>query len=163
MKIVNVRGMKSNDPSVVYCGRACAGWKQSPLHNPFRVGKDGTLKEVIHKFAKYLYGKVVAGDPEIGAALGALTGDSVLGCWCSPQVCHCDVVAAVWCLGRGLPERVTPPEAIRYLVITALEDRSEAGRELRAKFTSATRRLLLTTDMAAEDIDKIAPSQVPEE
>jgi hypothetical protein len=34
-------------------------------------------------------------NPQLEAML-ELTEDSVLGCWCKPEACHCDVIAAAW-------------------------------------------------------------------
>ncbi len=97
MKIINVRGMKPNAPGVIYCGRRTHnGWCQSVLHNPFIQGKDSTREEIIAKYRDYLRQRIKAGDAAILAALDALTPDSVLGCWCKPEACHCDVIVEVW-------------------------------------------------------------------
>lgn len=68
-------------PYDVYCGRpSCWG-------NPFEIGKDGTRKEVIAKFKKYLLA-----NEELVDKLPELRG-KILGCWCAPKACHCDVLA----------------------------------------------------------------------
>ena len=36
MHAVNVRGLPANAPGILYAGRSCAGWRQSPLGNPHR-------------------------------------------------------------------------------------------------------------------------------
>jgi hypothetical protein len=65
----------------VYCGRP------SDFGNPFEIGKDGTRKDVIEKFRKYLYS-----NPELLKRVPELKG-KVLGCWCAPLACHCDILA----------------------------------------------------------------------
>ena len=47
IEIVNVKGMEANCESVVYIGRACAGWKGSVLGNPFQIGKDGSRESAV--------------------------------------------------------------------------------------------------------------------
>ncbi len=97
MKIVNVRGLKANTPGITYCGRSFAGWTGSVLGNPFKVGRDGTLDEVITQYEMWLAGQIIlsAGEPQ-RAALRELTEDSVLGCWCAPKRCHCEVIEKLW-------------------------------------------------------------------
>jgi hypothetical protein len=96
MKIVNVKGMAPNAPGIVYCGRAVHGWKGSPLANPYRIGVHGDRVQCLLKYMGHLYGKVSERDPEVMAALRSLSEDSVLGCWCTPQMCHCEFIAAQW-------------------------------------------------------------------
>jgi hypothetical protein len=83
-------------PGFVYCGRAAYGYRRSPLANPYKVGIDGTVEGCITLYRGWLWERVDAGDRAILDALGALTEDSVLGCWCAPKPCHCDVIAEVW-------------------------------------------------------------------
>lgn len=64
----------------VYIGRP------SKWGNPFVIGKDGTREEVITKYAAW-----VRTQPQLVAALPELRG-KVLGCWCSPQPCHGDLL-----------------------------------------------------------------------
>ena len=68
-------------PHDVYIGRP------SKWGNPFVVGKDGSREEVVEKYEQWLKTQ-----PELVAALPELKG-KVLGCWCSPQLCHGDVLA----------------------------------------------------------------------
>lgn len=65
----------------VYIGRP------SKWGNPFLIGKHGTREEVIAKYEVWLRTQ-----PHLVAALPELRG-KVLGCWCSPQRCHGDVLA----------------------------------------------------------------------
>lgn len=56
--------------------------------NPFRVGKDGTREEVIQKYARRIWdNNLVENLPELY--------EQVLGCHCSPKLCHGDVLRAL--------------------------------------------------------------------
>lgn len=68
-------------PYDVYIGRP------SVWGNPFSIGKDGSREEVIAKFKAYGLNEGL----DIRAKK-ELCG-KVLGCWCSPQYCHGDVLA----------------------------------------------------------------------
>jgi len=74
-----------------YIGRDWAGFAQSPLHNPFHVGKDGDREEVLLKFIDYWYA------PEQRRlrrmAMIMIPDGSILGCWCKPLQCHGDIIA----------------------------------------------------------------------
>ena len=65
----------------VYCGRP------SKWGNCFEIGKDGNRKQVIEKYRKWL-----AHNPELLKDIKELKG-KVLGCWCAPLLCHCEVLA----------------------------------------------------------------------
>lgn len=65
----------------VYIGRP------SKWSNPFVIGKDGTRVEVIEKYRNYLLN-----NKEMMNDLKELKGKT-LGCWCSPQPCHGDILA----------------------------------------------------------------------
>jgi len=65
----------------VYCGRP------SIWGNPFVIGKDGNRTEVIKKHREWLLQ-----NKELMAKIPELKG-KILGCWCSPQSCHCDFLA----------------------------------------------------------------------
>ncbi len=60
--------------------------------NPFRIGRDGNRAEVITEYRRWLWAEIEAGRVEL-ADLASLD-DRRLGCWCSPQPCHGDVLAA---------------------------------------------------------------------
>lgn len=75
------------EPYDVYIGR----WHpkvqiQSKWANPFKIGRDGSREEVIRKYREYLLA-----NPKLLAELPELK-DKTLGCWCSPQACHGDVL-----------------------------------------------------------------------
>lgn len=76
MKVVHCKKSKYD----VYIGRP------SKWGNPFEIGKDGTRKEVIEKYEKWIQTQ-----PELLADLHELKG-KILGCWCSPSACHGDVL-----------------------------------------------------------------------
>ncbi len=94
--VVNVRTAPRG--SYVYVGRAVrGGYKASPFGNPFKVGRDGTLAQVLAKYRAH-----VLASPELVALLPGLRGKA-LGCWCcegtarspSPRQCHAQVIAAL--------------------------------------------------------------------
>lgn len=105
VRVVNVKGLKKPDQraSVVYCGRAFAGWHNSGFGNPFhpRPGFDAVAAYRAHLAA------LEADDPRSFAAwlktLWEATGHGTkpLGCWCvnatagdgSEVVCHAQVLA----------------------------------------------------------------------
>ena len=68
----------------VYCGRP------SIYGNPFLIGRDGDRKQVLEKYKKYFYEKIK--DPYFLEKVLYLKG-KVLGCYCSPLECHCDIIA----------------------------------------------------------------------
>jgi len=79
-------------PEIRYCGRAWAGWPESDFYNPFYVGKDGTRAEVLAKFIEYWYAPE---QKELRRqALYRFDEHEILGCWCHPLDCHCDIIAA---------------------------------------------------------------------
>lgn len=96
MKIVNVRGVSIAAKNITYCGRPTGEWPGSPLANPFVIGRDGNRDEVIDKYRHWLWAKIQAKDPEVMAALDRLHEDSVLGCWCHPEKCHCEIIEKAW-------------------------------------------------------------------
>lgn len=57
--------------------------------NPFIIGVDGTRKEVIEKYRKWLLA-----NPELLADIEELRG-KILGCWCYPKPCHGDVIIEI--------------------------------------------------------------------
>jgi hypothetical protein len=82
-RVVHVK----KEPFDVYIGRAYAAHpKDSPLANPFKIGTHGSRREVIERYREY-----ARTNPAILALLDSLRG-KVLGCWCSPEACHGDVL-----------------------------------------------------------------------
>ena len=76
MKVVHCK----KSPYDIYIGRP------SKWGNPFEIGKDGTRKEVIEKYAAW-----IKTQPDLLKELHELRG-KILGCWCSPSTCHGDVL-----------------------------------------------------------------------
>ena len=76
MKVVHCKKEKYD----VYIGR------KSKWGNPYKIGKDGTRKEVIEKYRKY-----ILSNKELMNSLHELEG-KILGCWCSPLACHGDIL-----------------------------------------------------------------------
>lgn len=101
--VVSVRGInpRSAQANLIYIGRSCAGWRQSPLANPFKLDHKGQRTWVILQYTEWLRGKIKAGDSAIAAELSRIAnmvqrGETVqLGCWCGPsKACHGDIVKA---------------------------------------------------------------------
>jgi hypothetical protein len=90
-----------DDPSNVYIGRKGIVFvnnerfpkENSKFCNPFKVGKDGTLDEVVEKFEKYIQEKIKSGEIK-KEELIELHGKK-LGCWCKPNKCHGDVLLKI--------------------------------------------------------------------
>ena len=76
MKVVHCK----REHSDVYIGRP------SKWGNPFSIGRDGTREEVVAKYEKWIRGKT-----DLMNSLHELKG-KVLGCWCSPKLCHGDIL-----------------------------------------------------------------------
>lgn len=81
----------------VYVGRG----RDSEWGNPFVLGQDGDRAEVIAKFKRHLWARVQDEGRELIVKLAELHGKR-LGCWCSPEACHGDVLAqaAEWAHGE---------------------------------------------------------------
>lgn len=108
IRVVSVRGMNTpaQRSSVVYVGRAFAGWPASPFQNPYRPrsGVDAVAAYRHHLAA------MEEGDPrffgEMLAKLWEATnhGEKPLGCWCGEwkigdggeEFCHAIVVAKLF-------------------------------------------------------------------
>ncbi len=63
--------------------------------NPFEMPEDGDRQTVIANYEAYY----LPNKPSLLSRLDGLRG-KVLGCWCAPEPCHGDVLAA-WADGRG--------------------------------------------------------------
>lgn len=83
MKVYN-QNSKHVPKSAVYIGRP------SKFSNPFEIDKDGTRKQVLEKYRKYLVLK-----PELVLlAKTELKGRDLI-CWCSPLPCHGNILMAI--------------------------------------------------------------------
>ncbi len=76
MKVVHCK----KEPYDVYIGRP------GPWGNPFKIGVDGDRAAVITMYR--IWGKAQGLDKKARAELHGKT----LGCWCSPEPCHGDVL-----------------------------------------------------------------------
>jgi len=86
--VVNLRHSQYD----VYIGRAGKG-QDGYFGNPFNIGKDGDRAEVIRKYEAYARTRCQS-DPTFKQKVKGLTGR--LGCFCSPQACHGDVLVKLW-------------------------------------------------------------------
>jgi hypothetical protein len=86
------------DPDNVYIARAGVVFvdkvrypkESSPFANPYKVGKHGTREEVVEKYKIYILEKIDS-DPEFKKLVETLRGKT-LGCWCSPELCHGNIL-----------------------------------------------------------------------
>lgn len=79
-------------PSVVHCKKSTYDvyiGRPSKYGNPFVIGQDGTRDEVIAKFETW-----IKEQPDLMADLPELRG-KILGCWCSPNNCHGEVLIKI--------------------------------------------------------------------
>lgn len=63
--------------------------RSTPWGNPFVIGKDGTRKEVIMKYEKWLLN-----NEELMGQIMKLDG-KILGCHCYPKSCHGNVIIKI--------------------------------------------------------------------
>lgn len=82
---------REHAPGFVYVGRAAPrlGLPESPFANPFRIGPDGGRSDVIQRYRSWILGR-----PDLLYRLPELRGRP-LACWCAPEACHGDVLAAL--------------------------------------------------------------------
>lgn len=89
------------DPNNVYIGRAGIVFidgkrfppSASPFANPYKVGRDGSLSEILIKYEEYIRKKLEK-DSELREELLSLDGKT-LGCWCAPDPCHGDILIRI--------------------------------------------------------------------
>src|SRR5271157_5270109 len=94
VKVVHVRRslFQQGHPDCVYGGRTFAEFHAEGWSNPYHEGPDGNRDEVIAKFRSML-----DRSPKLRARIEKeLRGkDLLLGCWCKPEACHCDIIAEI--------------------------------------------------------------------
>ncbi|MEV2211876.1 DUF4326 domain-containing protein [Streptomyces sp. NPDC050997] len=105
-RVINLRGriheygprLELAPDCVVYVGRrwTMGGWDlpRHPLYNPFAYDtparkRDGTRAEVMAAYRAYLLER-----PELLDLVPGLRGRT-LACWCAPELCHAEVLAAL--------------------------------------------------------------------
>ena len=86
--VVNISKKEKFD---VYVGRTGLGFV-SEFGNPYRIGRDGSRKDVIDKFKKYFLNRLTT-DKQFREQVELLKGQR-LGCFCKPRDCHGDIIAA---------------------------------------------------------------------
>ena len=103
VKVANIRPKYQNlkewieDDKNVYIGRkgvVFINGKRYPMinsiwHNPYKIDKNNTRKEVIEKYKTYITEKIKRENLQI--ELEKLRNKQ-LGCWCKPLCCHGDVL-----------------------------------------------------------------------
>ncbi len=72
----------------VYIGRG------SIWGNPFKIGQDGTRKQVIELYRLWVLHSPSDRAKEIRRRVWELEG-KILGCYCSPKACHGDVLLEI--------------------------------------------------------------------
>jgi hypothetical protein len=85
--VVNIRNARYD----VYIGRAGRG-QDGYFGNPFRLRSNEKRGETIEKYRKHFYERLEI-DPEFKRRIHELKG-KILGCFCKPDACHGDVIAA---------------------------------------------------------------------
>lgn len=103
MEIVNIRNYQTAEKLTesfgdkwVYVGREAEGFAGSVLGNPYTVEEYGR-ERAIELYRNWLdgeLGRLGAEEDVIYKTLMALEDDSVLVCWCAPEACHSEVIAA---------------------------------------------------------------------
>ena len=97
--VINVRGIKYPDDSIIYVGRQTGQWSESPLGNPFKLTNESERDSLITKYKNWLWGKMKDDHSAQSIELRRIAdmskrGDIKLGCWCTPKACHADVIKA---------------------------------------------------------------------
>lgn len=79
--------------------------RPSAFGNPYRIGRDGTRKQVLEKFKKYAERSGI-----LKHRIMSLPEDAVLVCCCKPEDCHGDIIVEMWYKlhGKQLPGQIVP-------------------------------------------------------
>jgi hypothetical protein len=90
--VVNIRDLPDDwrfRHEYVYIGRQNKTYNldESPFHNPYHEGVDGSRSEVIQKYREYIYKQASL----VVLARNMLKGKTLV-CWCKPLDCHGDVL-----------------------------------------------------------------------
>lgn len=106
IKIINIKNtkrynkepFKKDDELYIFCGRP------KKLSNPYEIGKDGNRGEVIEKFRELAEDDLFNEPPStLNKEIKNLAdyakkhkiSNLVLGCYCKPLACHCDVIKEI--------------------------------------------------------------------
>ena len=89
--IVNLHTVEDIDswlenPTNTYIGRGTEKLSASKWGNPYKVNKKNTREKVTG-----LYEKHIKGNKKLANSIGELKGKN-LGCWCSPKLCHGEIL-----------------------------------------------------------------------
>ena len=84
VRILNAKQTGRRVAGAVYVGRP------SPFGNPFVIGRDGDRETVIAKYEAWLRAR-----PELVEKVKRELKGKDLICWCHPQRCHAEVLAAI--------------------------------------------------------------------
>ncbi len=94
MRVVNVSAYggveKAKRRGVIYCGRP------TTLGNPKPLKCEADRPGDIEEYRQWLLTMIAENDDPVMDALRELKEDSILGCFCKPKACHCDVIVEVW-------------------------------------------------------------------
>ncbi len=104
MRVVNLKSHGRD--GVVYCGRPSSlgnpcsiPGRPCPVCGQVHFGKgmvELTACRSIPCYRKWLWGRMSAGDTDVLGEMDELSESSVLGCFCHPKPCHCDVIVRAW-------------------------------------------------------------------
>lgn len=109
----------------IYIGRKAGRWKESPLGNPFKIGRDGHRGEVIAKYREWLYERLRSSDSPQAVEFTRLyhQPDLHLVCWCAPLPCHGEVIRDLLLSAQGGWDKFW--EAIRARPLPHMAKRAE--------------------------------------
>jgi hypothetical protein len=95
MPIINIKNAPhgwQTDQRYVYIGRP-GGGLAGPFGNPFRIGPDGDRLEVLARYDLWLRGRLIT-DAAMKKRIAGLHGKTLV-CFCSPFLCHGDLLQQV--------------------------------------------------------------------
>ena len=99
-----------------YCGRAGSIGKAKPITgrgaivdysrfgNPFPMRDESERKHVIEQYRLWLWKRLRENENQEVEGIMAIPEGAVLGCFCAPKACHCDVIVDAWAWLKSLPE-----------------------------------------------------------
>jgi len=89
--LTTVIHLRDQQPGDVYIGRAGKG-EDGYFGNPFRLGQGETRGSTIERYDEWFHQRLLT-DPEFKKKVSELKGKRLV-CFCKPQACHGDVIAA---------------------------------------------------------------------
>jgi len=93
VKVVNIN---AGSYYTVYCGRPGKGITNAPFGNPFTVNEYGRGNALV-KFNRWFCSP--ESEEYRNKIKEIIKPNSILGCFCKPNPCHCDTIA--WYVNRG--------------------------------------------------------------